>query len=261
MLYRVIIPLLTMVFDVLQFVLTYKIFKYSHFPEVIVMLYIPIAALFVFQLIFLIRRKFTIKTHEMLFGVIFALAHRIRFTEPLKMGYGFSPPFLFFLQILIMINVTIVSEILTGRKARMERNTILVITTACISGVFCFKEDVPIIPLVTYSLVYYIVTSSHAIFRYIIYSTGDCVNIIFISSLFFLFTVFIDTFLLKNKELATMNHDILHNPINAACMTFSLLGYYCLDFLVLRNFDIDVYFMIKLGKLIVITLVTQFDIL
>lgn len=232
--------------DIFKYVLIRRIFVFSHMPEIIAKLYAPFAALFISQLVFFCKKNKQIRFNDFIFGFFAAQAYDTYF----DMAYGFSVSTTFPLQaaveVLAIVVALFVTEAIVGRKARLERNTVVICTALAALAYFCIPKTFNTKHLIAASLTNFFLFSAVNIMKHICAASLDLTNIIMFASAFIVIISALKHNSMYLPELIKMNEDILENRTEAGALFAILVVNIFADLYAYGSLDIDIIFLYKL---------------
>lgn len=245
-----VIPVVLLVTDSMKILLMRKIFLYSNMADVISLVYAPFLILLILHPIYLLNkdRWFTIK--EMFSAILFASLYDIYYIKKYNFCYEFSfslDSAVEFAGILVALTVT---EIFTGRKKRLERNTIFTCIIAAALSFLYFRETDIAISLLFHVIIHFILLSIANLSMHMLAIAHDPAKMLFLSFAIISFQNSISLSSGQPPELAVMNSDILKNKLDALVLTMVLIVSQIAEYFMFRMYDIDNVFMVKFCKLL-----------
>lgn len=261
MLKKKIIPITALVTNVAKQILIQKIYKFSNMPDVLVLIYIPAIVLAGTQILFLCQKNKLFTMADFIIAFFFAHIYIIEFEEAYRFGFLFSFALRLALEAAGIIFGLLITEIVAGRKIRLERNTIVSLALIISLCLFYIQDKFVPSELVSLSFAYFFLLGFLNILKHVFVVAADPVKILLLSSAFALIISGFDYHEVKPFEFVKTQEEISAHHAEAILLGAVSLASFISNFLAFRYLEIDMLFILKLLHLVIFMIYSNlFDI-
>lgn len=265
--FKHLIPLFASFFDLIQTSILTKIYKqHKSYPTLIALLFLPLVTMIVSHSIMFLKRKSDINQTEMLFGGFIACFYVITINRSFSIFENVSNKIYNFSEFISIINVTIITELLLGRKIKHELLCILGVSMSIVAMMHVFWGELSnnhnkikkkacyfkILTSMISSISYYLESLVYIFLKYITANSFDPLNII---CAFSTFTTLMGTiYYYMDSSLYMQHYKELCDEKFISTVFFFMHGIYRIfEFILLFTFSIEVFYVQKLFKIIILS--------
>lgn len=231
------------------------LFEFSYIPEILEKFYLNLVVFILAQIIYLLDKNKSFSTLEMIIGILLSLLSFKHFESIYSYGFQFSFILSLVIELLSLGLISFVSELVSGRRLKTEKNTVVVISLALIGAILSFPNSFKVDSILFLSIIQIIRMFFYNIIKHIFLSCSEIGKATLLTSSLNLARNSMNYASSYGFEVAKVHQDILeHLNLSSVLLVIMIINYF-LDIYVFKHIDIDLIFLLKsVSMLITLTL-------
>lgn len=248
--YSLLLPPASMVVDLGQHELIVRCQKDGNVPDIVYLLFVPLLLFFLAHPIFIFRSDWSLEPQDLIVGAMTSMLYISQFRLSYTADYGYSTSFRLALEASGILFAFIITEIVSGRGRKLERNTIITCLTIPALSYFFLIEPVSIPKEVSYWVIFCLISFLSKLIEQIIFLVYPPVKLMVVTfGIVLMYAVFYFTVLMPYEIIHEVNY-IRENIPMLAGLSVLICTNIILKYFTLRMVDLDVVIMFTCLELI-----------
>lgn len=249
--YKLFITISYILSDSIKNILTRYLFSISSIPDLIEKLYLQLFIFLMSQLTYLLNEDKSFQTIEIIVGLIYSASCLNQFEMIQAFGFAYSFALGLVIELFGIVLISFISEVLSGRKLKTERNTILVVVFAIFGAALSMPNNFKTNSLFILGTILFLKFAMYNICKHVFAASTDLRKVMLISSSLSLAK---NAFFLSSHnilQVIKINQDILKYKEMSIFLFIIAIIHYLLDLYVFKHFDIDYVFLLKSTSMLI----------
>lgn len=190
-------------------------------------------------------------TLEIILGIAFSFLARGNFEELHTFGFQFTYTLGSAVELFGIVIILLISELLSGRRLKMERNSIIIVMLGIIVALTSFPKYYNLDSVVLFGTILFLRSIVYNILKHILVANAGIIKLIIISSPIIFAMNALSYSSEHRTEVLKIQADVLVNKALSGILLAFMIANYFLDLYVFKYFDLDSVFLFKAGALLI----------
>lgn len=231
--------------DVLKNILCRNQFKYSFMPDIIEKIYLHGVIFMLTQILYLFEKNKSFKTIEIMIGIVYSIFYLRQFEILHRFGFQFDYSLGLVIEIFGITMIAVVSELISGRKSKIERNTFMISLACIILASFIIPEILSLSSLFVLGNIIFLRSFVFNMLKHVFIASSEISKITIVTSSIILIKNIFSYSSANVFEINKMQDEVMENKMISLCLLIVMVVNYFSDIVIFKNFDIDSIFILK----------------